>query len=63
MAGLDSRVCMAGLISRVCPRGTKCGAVDSSGDHNLGGGVTFVIGPACRMIKLISRVFDSLCNT
>ena len=38
MAGLDSRVCMAGLISRVCPEGTKCGVVDSPGDHNLGRG-------------------------
>ena len=37
MAGLDSRVCMAGLGSRVCPGGTKCSAVDSLGDHNLGG--------------------------
>ena len=37
-AWLDSRVCMAGLISRVCPGGTKCGAVDSSGDHSFGGG-------------------------
>ena len=38
MAGLDSKVCMAGLISRVCPGGTKCGAVDSPGDHSFRGG-------------------------